>query len=582
MKKKLASSLNRAKLSRIYLMDWNILDSNDWTKVNWTLTNWTFIKATKWYVAQQLSWGATTSLTYTSITYTDSYIRINWVFTKNSAKVTSTALNWTNWETYFWLYFTNATLTESEEQSLRQWGERQLAWWSDNILSSAVAMYDMAWDASDIIGWNNGTVSWATLTTDRFWVANRAYSFDGNDYITTWNTSNLWTAISFHIEMNISATVQDYANIISKRISWTNIEFQIMIAEASWYAGNRYKFFVQYYNWWVLQAFSNILYTNYLWQNISLDVTISWWVIRFYINWVNDWTTYSWSSIVGSTWNMLIWVEPWPAANTYFTWRIDRLIIFNKALSADEVKQLYEQSSTKYLYPFRKTFPLNLNDWLVWAWLGDYSGNTYYDVSWQWNNGTGTAIANTRVGQHKVMGFNGSSSWIQVADSDALTLWSGFTINIWVSPTSLPTSWGVVSILSKYDNEPNAWWYDIQLYNNWWTQQLNVLFKTNQQANPTISVNHTLTTWTRQMITATLDWAKLKLYKNMVLLWELSTTAFPANNTKLLNIWRFWYYAPSSSDLWRWFNWQIQWVRIWNKALTQSQIIQLYYATYIQ
>jgi hypothetical protein len=37
-------------------------------------------------------------------------------------------------------------------------------------------------------------------------------------------------------------------------------------------------------------------------------------------------------------------------------------IIFNKALSADEVKQLYEQSSKNYLYPFRKTFPANLKE----------------------------------------------------------------------------------------------------------------------------------------------------------------------------------------------------------------------------
>ena len=140
-KKRNAYWIPRNKFNRIYLMDWSWLDTNDWSKVNASPTNTVWIKATKGYISQQLSWQSTTTFTYSSITYIDSYIWINWVMTKNSSQVTSTALNWVNWNLYFWLYFTNSSLTVDEEQTLKQWWERALAWWWDNILSSAVAHY---------------------------------------------------------------------------------------------------------------------------------------------------------------------------------------------------------------------------------------------------------------------------------------------------------------------------------------------------------------------------------------------------------------------------------------------------------
>ena len=50
----------------------------------------------------------------------------------------------------------------------------------------------MRGDANDIVGWNNGTVTGATLTTDRFGFANGAYSFNGtSNYVTLPNTTIL-------------------------------------------------------------------------------------------------------------------------------------------------------------------------------------------------------------------------------------------------------------------------------------------------------------------------------------------------------------------------------------------------------
>ena len=70
-----------------------------------------------------------------------------------------------------------------------------------------VAYYPFTGNANDAAGTNNGTVSGATLTTDRFGNANSAYSFDGvNDNITfnqPWTTVTDNFAISLWIKPNV-------------------------------------------------------------------------------------------------------------------------------------------------------------------------------------------------------------------------------------------------------------------------------------------------------------------------------------------------------------------------------------------
>ena len=54
-----------------------------------------------------------------------------------------------------------------------------------------VGYWPFTGNANDLSGNGyNGTVNGATLTTDRFGVANRAYSFDGNDWIEINNNPN--------------------------------------------------------------------------------------------------------------------------------------------------------------------------------------------------------------------------------------------------------------------------------------------------------------------------------------------------------------------------------------------------------
>ena len=50
-----------------------------------------------------------------------------------------------------------------------------------SVFDDCVAMYNFEKDAKDLIGSNNGTVTGASLTTNRLGQVNSAYSFDGTD-----------------------------------------------------------------------------------------------------------------------------------------------------------------------------------------------------------------------------------------------------------------------------------------------------------------------------------------------------------------------------------------------------------------
>jgi hypothetical protein len=255
--------------------------------------------------------------------------------------------------------------------------------------------------AYDIINWTEATVVGCTLVADRFWVANRAYSFDGvDDRIDYWNTNNItW-------DITLSAWVY----------TTKNTGYEWILAKSQWATNVPYELRFNTNNWTYALAFLRASTSNYwYWYTPSLTtemqnkwchivVTNTWSTCQFYINWQPVTTTLDrvvWTpSATANTWR--IWsVNNWQ----YFWWNISEPIIFNKALSAWEVKQLYEQSKTKYLYPFKKTFPLSLNDWLVF-----YSPDWKYDIVW-WKNlvNTSWTVTDVRFLQHKWV--NWWASW---------------------------------------------------------------------------------------------------------------------------------------------------------------------------
>ncbi|TAN34011.1 LamG domain-containing protein [Patescibacteria group bacterium] len=106
--------------------------------------------------------------------------------------------------------------------------------------------------------------------------------------------------------------------------------------------------------------------------------------------------------------NLQIGVEN---GGSYFPGSLDDVRVYNRALSAAEVKQLYQATKSNFTKaPVRKQ--------LVGWWTmdsGDINGTKVYDKSGQQNHGTGTNITSADLVAGKIgnaLNFDGSTEWI--------------------------------------------------------------------------------------------------------------------------------------------------------------------------
>lgn len=85
---------------------------------------------------------------------------------------------------------------------------------NEGLTTGLVAHYPFSGNASDATGHNlNGTVNGATLTTDRDGIANSAYNFDGNDYISVADNSLLDFASDQDFSISLWAWVSPTQNL---------------------------------------------------------------------------------------------------------------------------------------------------------------------------------------------------------------------------------------------------------------------------------------------------------------------------------------------------------------------------------
>lgn len=250
--------------------------------------------------------------------------------------------------------------------------------------------------AYDIINWTEATVVGCTLVPDRLGVTNRAYNFDWiNDYINLWAIS-LWQV--FSISLNTKLFTLTWARYFLD--SQTGRFILAQSRAALWNT-------LQVFDWVSWQSFWFTFTDNI---NYNIIIIKNWTSISAYINWSQVWTTLT---IANTTiWTLTALWSDFAWSSSYLHWNIDSVIFFNKALSASEVSQLYNESKTNYLYPFRKTFPAFLNDWKVLHLTGDVNWTTAIDISWNWNATCSSTPTIKRIWQHKIISLsNQSLTW---------------------------------------------------------------------------------------------------------------------------------------------------------------------------
>ncbi|WP_211370402.1 LamG domain-containing protein, partial [Nonomuraea turkmeniaca] len=183
------------------------------------------------------------------------------------------------------------------------------------------------------------------------------------------------------------------------------------------------------------------------------------------------------------------------------------------------------------------------------------TGTTVADSSGTGNNGTATS-ATWAVGKYgQALSFNGTSSWVTVADSSSLRLTSGMTLEAWVRPASV-SGWRTVlmkefgadlayALMGSGGSGPGAFIFTSS--------------GANAQAVSDLPVN----TWSH--VAATYDGSTLRMFVNGTQVATNPTVGSLRTGTSPLRI-------GGNSGSGEYFSGLIDEVRIYNKALTAAQI----------
>ena len=187
---------------------------------------------------------------------------------------------------------------------------------------------------------NNGTVNGASLTTDRFGNSNSAYSFDGvNDVIEINDNSSLDFANSYTISLwtkfDSSITNNTTAYLLNKGCS-PNPAYRIYYSESMFTTDN--------FN--PNRAYTNGPISNYEWTNVL--VTYDGQLLSLFINGSLYSSTAQTGSIFNSDNNLLLGCSMatnlCPTLAAFFNGKIDDIGIWNRALTQQEITQLYNQN----------------------------------------------------------------------------------------------------------------------------------------------------------------------------------------------------------------------------------------------
>jgi hypothetical protein len=234
------------------------------------------------------------------------------------------------------------------------------------LQNGLVGYWPFCGNANDASGnGNNGTVNGATLTTDRFGNANSAYSFDGAPLTNiTMNISQNIEKITLSSWINydiLSTWYPQIAAFFSSNSSVGQIGCLAFLGDASVYLNSGITGFLQ-------------SYPNYLQSNNSVSSGAWHHLVVVYSASINNHSIYidGQLNVSGNATSILPLIngykmtignsiDGWNGLVEYgemaFNGKIDDIAIWNRALSASEIQQLYTQGQTTYAWSNGATTP---------------------------------------------------------------------------------------------------------------------------------------------------------------------------------------------------------------------------------
>ena len=414
------------------------------------------------------------------------------------------------------------------------------------------AYYPFSGNANDISGnGNNGTVTEASLTTDRFGNANSAYSFNGTtDYITVPNSSTLQItgAITISAWIKTSGTA-DYAAILCKSTASAPRTGYLMYLDdyqkAATLLLNNSDADLQRHM--AVRTVGGV--SDDQWHHILTVYDQS--KIKTYIDGIfQEEADYALGMVSN---NMPLLIGKDQIINRYFTGDIDDIRIYNRALNATEQESLYHEGNVYLSTTLSAYYPFNGN-------TKDESGNGNHGVVMN------AKLTTDRFNNpNSAYSFDGTDDYIAVAHSSSLNITGDITLCAWIKTN---TSVNHVGIIAKTDiSDPRSgylMYLDADKLGS--TLLMNSSLGKNGAVKSKTALNdgkwhHIVTTYTNNV---------MSMFVDGVLNNQIDYTFGINSNSQILTIGR----DPYSSS--RDFTGSIDDISIYSRALNNNEVQTLY------
>lgn len=394
-----------------------------------------------------------------------------------------------------------------------------------------VAYYPMNGNANDFSGnWWNGIVSWPVLTNDRFWIANKAYSFNWvSDYITlkeAWINpivpSTNWCSVNVRVYKFSTSS----RRIITK-IYWSTQWNRSWSIHSTW---TKWTFTIVSSDWVTYDIVSpDVLETN-KWIMLTWTYDITTGILNLYVNWVlkatgtnPDKNTAAWTT------RTFMWTELDTWTPVYYDWYIWIAWIRDRPLLQSEIETILMYQSWNHRIEKDWTYNTNAINtlWVDPTWLSALYQNNNTDISWNWL--TATLVWTTPTTNYLwEANWSLHFDWIDdLATMPSTNLWTDvpwYTVFYMIKPTTKATRTRPIAstnLMTGYYWNSGNWWKDYNrfVWNwisfSWWATSVNFF-----------------TFDSRHFVAITYDKSTWKLYKDWQFIQQHSFSSVTINQVQ--------------------------------------------------